>query len=274
MRDLSSVTLADVDRAFFETFGFVALPGSFDPAGLAVEIRQALTDAFPEGAHRNTGPAENQFRYVPMMVDRTPVSLALTVQFAAIAAELLGSAVLPGRSKGTEYHGSTSWHRDTETPPRSIGVLCYLDHLDRDTGALTVVPGSHHPGFGAAVAGRIAAGASGDPADGDFIPATSLETTPGDAIIFDERLFHASSGGEARLQWRVDFVADTADEQPLIGFYERQHRVGWDGGYDIDRYPSYGQEWQARNPIWSDRLRELGVFDMVSAEEAWVRQHR
>jgi hypothetical protein len=39
-----------------------------------------------------------------------------------------------------------------------------------------------------------------------LLPAHVIETEPGDLIVIDEHLFHASSGGAVRRQWRVDYL--------------------------------------------------------------------
>ena len=43
--------------------------------------------------------------------------------------------------------------------------------------------------------------------------------------------------------------------------------VGWDAGYNLDRYPSYGPYWQTRHPHWNQRLTELGAYQAAHAEE-------
>jgi Phytanoyl-CoA dioxygenase (PhyH) len=254
-------------RAHFETFGFVVVPDCFDVNALAAELDRSMFEAFHGRSDANTGPVDNRFRYVPLMVGRTPISMELTNRFAHTAVELLRAPILPGRTKGTEYHGATDWHRDSDGPLRSIGFVCYLDALDGDTGALQVVPGSHHGEFAASILAYID--------EQRPVPAAALGTSPGDAIVFDERLFHASAGGETRRQWRVDFVAAAEPgHEELTRYFARQYRVGWDGGYDGDRFPSYGPEWRERNPVWAQQLRDLGVLDLVAAEEAFMRQNR
>lgn len=251
----------------FETFGYVVLRGYFDPEPLSAEVDRSLGDAFVGDGVLTTGAARNWFRYVPLMCERTPLSLALAEQLVDTARDLLSSPVLPGRSKGTEYHGLTAWHRDADGPPRSIGVLCYLDGLDRHTGALQVIPGSQHPGYGGFIQAYLDSQG--------HVPAISVETSPGDALVIDERLFHASSGGVVRRQWRVDFIADSGGgDDDLTRYYARQHQLGWDGGYDVDLFPSYGPQWQAGNPRWTQRLRELGVFEAVATEEQLMRTAR
>lgn len=248
------------------SFGFVVLRGLFDPGPLQLELDRSLQAGFADH-HRNSGAAGNQFRYLPMMCEQTPVSLALAVRLAAIAADLLGCAALPGRAKGTEYHGSTAWHRDGDGSLRTLGVACYLEPLTAGTGALQVLPGSHHPDYAAAIATGLASAITP--------PGLALPTTPGDAIVFDERLYHASAGGRLRRQWRIDLVADLPDhDDGLRRWFAAQHAPGWDGGYDVDRFPSYGPAWRALDPRWDRRLAELGAYDHAAAEEAFARARR
>ncbi len=251
--------------AHLDTFGFVVLRDLFAPAALGHELDRCLREGFA-GDHRNSGAAGNSFRYLPMMCEDTPASLALAVQLAPIVGELLGGPALPGRAKGTEYHGATAWHRDADGPPRSLGALCYLDPLTSHTGALQVLPGSHAPDFAAAIAEFLRAG--GEP------PGLALATAPGDVILLDERLYHASTGGQRRRQWRVDFVPERAADDELRRWFAAQHPPDWDGGHDVDRFPSYGPAWRALDPRWDRRLEQLGVPALVAAEEAFSRARR
>ncbi|MCY1055624.1 phytanoyl-CoA dioxygenase family protein [Nannocystis sp. SCPEA4] len=253
--------------AHLNTFGFVVLRGAFDPGALTAEFDRALGEGFTDAAHSNAGDAGNRFRYLPMMCEHTPVSVALAARLARIAGELLECTILPGRAKGTEYRGSTRWHRDSTSTLRSVGVACYLDPLTADTGALQVLPGSHTPAYAAAVDEYIRRA--------DELPGLALPSAPGDAIVFDERLYHASAGGQRRRQWRIDFVADAPDgDDELRRYFAGQHPPAWDGGYDVDRFPSYGACWRALDPRWDIRLEQLGVYHLAAAEEAFARGRR
>src|SRR5262249_52452114 len=155
--------------------------------------------------------------------EKTPHSLALLDQLEPIARALLGGPVLPTRAKGVLYAGESPWHRDASDDVTSIGFAAYLEPLRADTGAFRVMPRSHlvpdaTPGEGYAV-----------------------ETAPGDVIAFAEKLLHASRGGRDRRQWRVDFVLEPEGaeaEARVRAWYARQHPPDWDGGYDVDLYPS------------------------------------
>ncbi|MBL8976599.1 MAG: hypothetical protein JNK56_38730, partial [Myxococcales bacterium] len=88
------------------------------------------------------------------------------------------------------------------------------------------------------------------------------------------RLYHASTGGQRRRQWRVDFVPDGAPDDELRRWFADQHPPGWDGGHDVDRFPSYGPAWRALDPRWGRRLEQLGVPALAAAEEAFSRARR
>lgn len=265
----------DVDH--FNTFGFVVLRDAFDPDPLAAEVDEALANGTRSTASLNvSAEADIGFRYLPMMSERAPVSLALLDGFADLAVELLGGDVLPIRAKAVEYHGEAAWHRDSDHDVRSVGFACYLDQLDRHTGALRVIPGSHQPEFGALVTRYL--NDPGTHAGRRRPPDFAVATSPGDVIVLDEHLYHASVGGQNRRQWRVDYIADpvTADEKTRVRTYLASiYSPDWDGGYDVDRYPTYGPHWRTTGrPEWVARLGDLGCYDAAAAEEAFARSRR
>lgn len=247
------------DVAEFGRSGFIVLRSMFDAAPLRAEVEAALADGFAN-AVRNTGTAGNQFRYVPMMCERTPLSLGLVDALAEPAACLLGHVVVPVRAKGTRYFGGTGWHRDSDLDIASIGFAAYLEPLDETNGALRVDGGSHRAGTMEAVDGT----------------GHAVATEPGDVIAFDEHLWHSSSGGAERLQWRVDYLADppAGEEHQGRNYFAAIFQPGWDGGYDVDRYPSYGAHWQSRPRPWTKRLGDLDAYARADAEEAAVRATR
>ena len=145
--------------------------------------------------------------------------------------------------------------------------MFYLEPVEAESGALRVLPGSHFTDYAGAIREYTTIA--------EVVPGIAIPTTPGDAIALDERLFHASSGGGQRRQWRVDFVADLpGEDKALRDYFARQYTPGWDGGYDVDRYPSYGEYWRSLDAGWSQRLDELGVFTAAAEEEAHCRAMR
>ncbi len=251
--------------AQFAQQGFVVLRRAFDPLQLTGECRRALSESFlandsPRMLAQGSGTVS--FQYVPVMCESTPLSLGLLDHFALDAAELLGRAVLPGRAKATRYYGDTGWHRDSGRDLYSAAFVTYLDPTSAQTGVFRVLPGSHTD-----TDRPIPDASSGDAADlGEVI-----ETEPGDVIVFDEHIIHGSTGGGERCQWRVDFVIDPLgpDEEELVkaNFEQIFLDVRREGGYDARRYPSYGPYWQSLERPWSNRLRDLGIYQCAAAAE-------
>jgi Phytanoyl-CoA dioxygenase (PhyH) len=254
----ADLVLDDQTIERFRVDGYAVLRNAFDPRPLAAEIDRVLRDGFRPHAVVNRGSGGVGFQGVVMMGELTPVSLGLVDLLAAPAAQLLDRAVLPGRAKCVRYTGSSGWHRDSEIAIPSMSFVTYLEALDASSGALRVFPRSHRE--------------TASPAADEL----ALETMPGDLIAFDEHLTHGSVGGAVRRQWRVDFIADPMDafeEELLRATFERIFDVSWDGGDDVDRYPSYGGYWQSRDRSWTPRLRELGVYELAARHAAAVRAH-
>ena len=252
----------------FQENGFVVLRSAFDPAPLSREVDRAFAEGFRpghEGHVISQGSGRVSFRYLPMMCDRTPVSLDLLDRFASVATELLGRQVIPGRAKGTRYYGDTGWHRDSDRALPSLGFLAYLEPLKSRTGALRVLPGSH-----------LDPGVAVPPSYGGDIrvPGHPVETEPGDVIAFDEHLVHGSHGGGERRQWRVDFVLDpqSAEERARVLEYfarifpnDQRHAP-----YDARRYPSYGQYWQTFERPWTAGFE----ISACTTERGWQKALR
>jgi hypothetical protein len=101
---------------------------------------------------------------------------------------------------GNYYTGDTSWHSDGfHTVGLFIKVALYLDPVTRDTGCLRVIPGTHrieNPSLWAArQAGKSVELWGREPRE---VPCMALESKPGDVVIFNHNLMHASFGGSAR----------------------------------------------------------------------------
>jgi Phytanoyl-CoA dioxygenase (PhyH) len=267
------MSIASVGRMYEERYlrdGFVVLHAAFDARRLTREVLTAFEAGFGgRDAVNVSADAEIAFRYVPMMSERAPYSLELLHELAEHGRRLLGTDVLPVRAKAVEYLGSSNWHRDSDADVASIGFACYLEPLTSTTGALRVVPGSHRLGATEAVM---------DEADRADRAAVSVETVPGDVIAFDEHLLHSSAGGGVRHQWRVDFVARPvgADERERVArYFAAMFSPDWDGGYDIDLYPTYGAHWRRScSPTDDELLEAVGAYAAADQEEATSRRQR
>ena len=260
-----------LDTPYFQAFGFLVLRHFFDPRLIAAEVDEVMRNG-RWSSFEVPGSKEIHFQYVPMMTAETPGSLRLLDRTETVAATLFGGPVLPTRAKGVRYWGNTPWHTDSDLRIASLGVVAYLESLRENSGALRVLPGSHRPEFANALR---ALGTAGKPAEES--PAHILETEPGDVIVFDEHLFHASFGGGTRRQWRVDYICNPAGaeaEDQAKAYFRKLYRPDWDGGYDVDRYPSYGSDWRGSGRPSVARLEALGVYELAATQEAFARSRR
>ena len=255
---------------------------TFEPGALSAEVDRVMNHEHRSPFRAEVGGGALSGRYVPTMCERTPVSLSLLDSFAGLAAALLGAPVLPVRAKCVLYFAGAAWHRDSDRAIPSVGFAAYLEPIRAGTGALRVLPGSQRADLGEAVAEYLAGrrqDSTGLPADTwvSALPGFAVETNPGDVIAFDEHLFHASTGGRNRRQWRVDYVKDPEgpeEEQRVRAYYAGVYLPDWDGGYDVDSYPTYGSHWMRSRRPWIDRLGQLGAYEASAAEEAFARSRR
>jgi hypothetical protein len=152
------------------------------------------------------------------------------------------------------YFGETSWHSDSAGRVVSVGFLAYLEVLDAQTGALRVRPGSHR---------------------GEPLPEVTPQTLPGDVLVVDERLAHASTGGGERHQWRVDYVLEPRtpqEEAETRAYFAAIFPPDWDGGVDVEEFPSYPPGWAPANHHGAARLAALGVYELAARHEAFSRR--
>jgi hypothetical protein len=142
--------LSDEQIDHYRTFGFLVLPGRLDEhetAALGAELDRAHRDAF--GARYDERPDRGGIdgHYLPMMSrTRTPRSLALVEdpRFLAAARQLIGAAVVPFYAEGILYFGEAGFHDDAGPGVKAVKFVAYLEPLTADTGALRLLPGSHH----------------------------------------------------------------------------------------------------------------------------------
>jgi Phytanoyl-CoA dioxygenase (PhyH) len=273
------VTAHQVDH--YRTFGFVVLHGYLEQretAALGKELGDALRDAF--GAHffqrPTTGGIEGH--YLPMMSrHRTPISLALVEdpRFLGAARRLLDAPVLPSYAEGVLLFGQAGFHYDDGTGSKGVKFVAYLEPLTAQTGALRLMPGSHHSDFAASLTGwerrNPALDAEGLRRQLGGIPCHVAETRPGDVIAFDWHTWHASIGGTDRRQWTISYAKDprTSEEtRRLQDFFQSSVPKG-DEPYDHAAYPCYDQHWLVADPAHperanlTERMRELGMFEIA-----------
>ena len=230
--------LSDQQRYYFRTFGFLLLRGLF------TEEIERITEAFKRiwdnhgGGHGGRPHDFVQRSAIHSFIDQDEYlcSLLDDDRIDGVVADVLQDENYNYTvSDGNYFVGDSDWHSDNsfDTEYRTIKIIFYLDPLTRDNGCLRVMPGSHLFGDQFADSLRAIAPTSMDHRHeevlglpGQEIPCFDLETTPGDIIVFDHQLKHASYGGGGRRRmFSINFQQRYREEDlpKLREEIEKQH---------------------------------------------------
>lgn len=194
---------------FFKTFGFLQFRGLFaDDIGEITDTFEAVFAGRGGGHHRRPHDYKRRSSIVPF-IDRHPYLCALLddARIEGLASSILGPDFNYSNSDGNFYVGDTAWHSDIGRASKyqTMKVAFYLDEVMRETGCLRVIPGSHtREDVFAQILDEMmpnmgefqTEGALG--VHGRDVPSFALESAPGDLVVFDRRIKHASFGGGSR----------------------------------------------------------------------------
>ena len=199
------IRLTAQQRADFDRNGFIIVRGALSPA--EVEHYLALVDTVSDEFRADKNLAVGESVEIRNAISRTDDLLPLLDHPAAfpLIADILGWSIQlttshifvrePNPDKGKAFR-AIDWHADGPNPrPERIEgpngpvetrlyakIGYFLTDLSRpDSGNLRVVPGSH----------KRAAPPEIDPETGDPRGAIQVLTNPGDAVLFENRTWHA-----------------------------------------------------------------------------------
>ena len=208
--------------SFFDTFGYLVFRGLFSAQEMEV-IDRAFEDVMAEDRAGQAYRGDKRHS-VAACAEMRPALRAVIEDDRIYGAmeDLLGPDLIWLGSDGNYYTGDTAWHSDgTVMDMGRIKVALYLDPVSRDTGCLRFIPGSHkmplHEELQALRVERtkqtiqegrndaaaldryrergIDVDAQAFDTAPDQLPAFAAESQPGDVVMFDENLYHASFGG-------------------------------------------------------------------------------
>ena len=205
---------------FFDVFGFLRFPGLFAP-----DISR-ISERFDAVYERHAGDIvewvhathENRMRrFIPQFLHRDEYLRTLIddPRITGIASALLGHPYRLNGSDGSVYDCGTLYHSDgygADMSVLNIKMALYLEPVDAASGAIRVIPGTHHAmdafsvklndvlyrnmesmpeAFGAPIA---------------EVPSYVLASEPGDLLVWNYRLLHASCwAGNRRRMIAVEF---------------------------------------------------------------------
>jgi len=235
--------------AHFETFGFLLLRQIFSPDEMA-EITHEFEARLKDDLQGEAFDGKKRLAVSPFIEKRPKMWRFVEDDRIYGPVEQLLSPDFMWRGSGANlYVGSTEWHRDAadlELNFTRVNFVFNLDPVDRNSGCLRVIPGSHREPFHSrlrplnywrkkqvAAEGRIPQQDVDDfarefnitedePLFGvapDEVPAVALESQPGDVAIFNMYLYHATFGGRTgRRMFAMNFTSNpkTDDQVALL----------------------------------------------------------
>jgi len=251
--------LTEEQKAHFEAFGFLMLPRLFNSDEVGVMRKACMEVVDREGGANALRDAEGWS--IGGLMERHPVLMPFLDddRIYEIPETLLGPDFVLEMTDGHVRAGNTPWHgRDPRNEKSAtlhranVRVCIYFDSLNKETGCLRVIPGSHLRPFAdnLHLLGNQYDDSTSMPFGvmGPEVPCVALESEPGDVVIFTESVQHGSFGGRARLQLTTQYIANPTTEEHLAQMRE------WHDGYKWGFHP-------AESAINSDRPR---VRRMVS----------
>jgi hypothetical protein len=204
---------------FFHTFGFLKVPGLFRDD--VARFETGFEDVFASNPLWETHEPlhfDERRQIVPDFIKKTPLlaDLCEDPRVVSIVSTLIGPDYDVLDSDGNVFSCDTSWHPDNYQAPLEIVHLklsFYLDRLDGSSGAIRMLPGTNHWQTEYATELRRslhdpAAIRSAFGVDPEEIPAWTIESEPGDVVIWSYRSIHASfNGGQRRRLFSLNFRA-------------------------------------------------------------------
>ena len=192
---------------FFETFGFLCLRQLYSAEEMA-GIIQEVDELLAVNTGKRTGPshqAVSNFVEMGTRLARMPEE----DRIHGPVGQLLGEGFVWGNSEGVSGSFNETndhqWHSDRagqiDLNYRRLKIMIYLQPMRRETGALRVIPGSHHAPFHRRLlclqSQQQGSAKAAFGVEGNQLCSHALEVDPGDAVFFDHDLYHAVYGKQS-----------------------------------------------------------------------------
>jgi hypothetical protein len=210
--------------SFYETFGFLKLPGLFrdEIDEITSEFERVFADDRNE-RFEYYAELHGQRRRI-LMPGFLDCSVALEPlkthpKILGVVSSLLGPRFDYAESDGNLLDCDTSWHCDVYGSPlelRHVKLAFYLDPVRAESGGLRLMPGTSHfrETFASTVRRRLAdARAVPDEfgVDETEVPYWPVDSEPGDVVALDFRTVHATFFGAPRRRLFTVNFRESAD---------------------------------------------------------------
>ena len=231
---IEAYALSAAQIHYFDTCGYLKNPGllkdDFETINQGFEYLFGNQEQ-PVWETREALHGDERRVIIPGFIEQSPLLAPLQhdPRIVGIVKSLIGPAYKWSSSDGNLFYCESYWHSDMYATPLQhyhIKLSIYLDELSGDNGAIRIIPGSHfHNQTFARTLQRDFKDAEKIEAlfgvKGKDIPAVTIESSPGDVIVWNFRTIHARyNGGERRRLFSLNFgeaEAGTHDgEDPTV----------------------------------------------------------
>ncbi len=212
--------ISQQQKDFFHLFGYLHLPGLFeaDIERLSEQFQAAFDqnpDAVVDWVHEFHDSRPR--RFISGVTEKNPelASLVHDSRIVTTVRALLGDAYRFTGSDASVYDCGTRFHQDghqVTDDSRNIKLALYLDAIDAGTGAIRVIPGSHHRGdtFSGQLNRDLFLGGDKLGLSTAQVPAVAIPSVPGDLVLWDYRLLHGTLyGGNRRRMLALEFSSES-----------------------------------------------------------------
>jgi hypothetical protein len=202
---------------FFETFGFLKIPGLFaDDIDEIVDAFEELFEKQPVWETNEALHGDEKRLIIPGFIEQSPrlSRLQHDPRVVGIVQSILGRDHIWSSSDGNLFYCESYWHPDDYAAPLHhyhVKLSFYLDDLTGQNGAIRIIPGSHfHQQTFSKTLRRAFKEEAGIESvfgvPGGEIPSLVVESTPGDLVLWNFRTIHGSyNGGERRRLFSLNF---------------------------------------------------------------------
>tara|TARA_B110000503_G_scaffold43274_1_gene70781 strand:- start:21187 stop:21960 length:774 start_codon:yes stop_codon:yes gene_type:complete len=212
---------------FFETFGFLKISGLFadDIDNIILGFEELFGDKDqPVWETQEALHGDERRVIIPGFIEQSPrlAPLQHDPRVVGVVQSLIGSDYKWASSDGNLFYCESYWHPDNYAAPLQhyhIKLSFYLDDLTGGNGAIRIIPGSH---FHQQTFAKTLRKDFLDSTvinerygiDGRDIPSHTVQSAPGDLVIWNFRTIHASyNGGERRRLFSLNFGEVTAGDR-------------------------------------------------------------
>ena len=210
--------------AYFKTFGFLNRPKLFSES----EMQQVIVEVHDALARPELDAFDGKRHVTQTLVESRPIltRLARDDRIYEAVSDLLGADFIWAGSEANldvKPH-DIHWHPDRkECDYVRMKIIFYLESVGRKTGCLRVIPGSHRLPLHQTLWPSHHKTEAYFGVPGADMPAVALESDPGDAVFFNQALWHGSFGCQApRRYLGLKFAAKprNKEEQEALQRYQ------------------------------------------------------